>query len=90
MIHSDIDRLAAILKDTEDLADFLGNPVTDEEKKKSILSTLCTEGGFDQDTVNFLNLVMDKGRAGFLAEMCEVFEEEYCKKTDTLVSSLLV
>lgn len=88
MIHADITKLTAILKDTEGLADFLGNPVTEEEKKQSVLSTLCQEAGFNQDTENFLKLVMDKGRAGFLAEMCEVFEEQYCKMTETLVATV--
>eukprot|EP00210_Caulerpa_lentillifera_P002170 g2084.t1 len=88
VIHSDISRLSKILRDTEGLADFLGNPVTDEEKRHTVLSTICKEGGFDQDTENFLKLVMDKGRAGFLPEMCEVFEEEYCKKTETLVATV--
>lgn len=88
VIHADIDRLSSILSGTEGLAEFLGNPITDEAKKQSVLTTLCSEGGFDQVTENFLKLVMEKGRAGFLAEMCDVFEEQYCKMTETLVATL--
>eukprot|EP00210_Caulerpa_lentillifera_P000640 g618.t1 len=88
VIHRDIDQLSKLLNDTEGLAEFLSNPITDKNKKQSVLSTLCKEEGFDQYTVNFLNLVMEKGRASFLIEMCNMFEEQYCKMSDTLVVTL--
>lgn len=87
IIHSDIDRLTNIIKETEELTEFLSSPFVEENKRKEVLETICQEGGFDQDTINFLNLLMDKGRAGILEEICNAFEDEYCKMTNTQVFS---
>jgi len=87
-IHSDIDRLGNIIRDADDLPDFLSSPLVDENKRRQVLETVCREAGFDGDTVNFLNLVMDKGRADLLHEICQTFEEQYCKMTDTCVATL--
>lgn len=89
-IHADIDKLANIIKDADDLPEFLSSPLVEEEKRKRVLSTVCQEAGFDKDTENFLNLVMDKGRASLLHEICTTFEEQYCRMTETCVSFLWV
>ena len=66
--------------------DFLFNPVVPEEKKKSFIATLSKEAGFQQDTVKFINLLIDVGRLDALQEIVDAFEKEYCKLTDTQVA----
>jgi len=85
VIHSDMDRLYNVIKGTDSLTEFLGNDVIAEDKRREVLTTICNEAGFDEDTRNFLYLVLDKGRAVFLEEICEAFEEKYCEMTDTQV-----
>lgn len=80
-----MDKLASVIKETEDLPEFLSSPLVDEKKRREVLATVCREAGFDQDTENFLNLVMDKDRASLLEDICESFETEYCKMTETQV-----
>ena len=87
-IHSDMDRLATLIRDNGDLPEFLANPVVDEEKRKEVLATMCREAEFDQDTQNFLGLLMDKGRMNLIDEICQSFEDQYCKITDTQVRLL--
>ncbi|GFH10068.1 uncharacterized protein HaLaN_05316 [Haematococcus lacustris] len=41
-----------------------------------------------QYTNNFLNLLVQKDRLSLLEEICEEFEELYCKLTDTQVATL--
>ena len=84
-IHFDMDRLATIIKNSADVQDFLTNPSVNEDKQKEVLGTICRDAGFVQQTQNFLNLVVDKGRAGLLEDICRTFEEQYCQMTSTQV-----
>jgi F-type H+-transporting ATPase subunit delta len=72
------------------LQDFLFNPVVPEEKKKAFVISLGQEAGFRQTTINFINLLVDKGRVDVLPEIVEAFEKEYCRLTDTQVCARLV
>ena len=67
--------------------DFLFNPVVPDEKKKSFIATLSKEAGFQQDTIKFINLLVDVGRLDALQEIVDAFEKEYCKLTDTQVAN---
>lgn len=43
--------------------------------------------GFNQYTLNFLNLLVDTNRIDAIDEICESFEVSYCALTDTQVST---
>lgn len=49
------------------------------------MAKIAQEAGFNQYTVNFLNLLVKKDRMPLVEEICESFEEQYCKLTDTQV-----
>lgn len=76
-----------MLKENRKLAELLGNPVVDSDKKRAVLAKIGKEAGFQLYTINFLNLLVQKDRLALLDEICESFEEQYCKLTDTQVSS---
>lgn len=84
-VHADVDALASILKEDETLNEFLMNPIIGDEKKKELLESLAKEAGFNESTKTFLFLTVDKGRIDCLQEICQFFETEYCKLTDTQV-----
>lgn len=77
--------MANLIKENKPLAELLSNPVVDAEKKRAVLTKLGKEAGFQQYTNNFLNLLLEKDRLNILDEVCECFEEAYCKLTDTQV-----
>ena len=85
-VHSDMDALSAVFSDSEDIAAYLQSPVVAEEQKKAMIATLGTEAGFNEYTVNFLNLLVDKQRMDCIEEVMSSFETKYCELTDTQVS----
>jgi len=85
-VHADVDAVAALLKENRKLAELLGNPVVDADKKRAVLAKIGKEAGFQLYTINFLNLLVQKDRLALLDEICESFEEQYCKLTDTQVA----
>jgi F-type H+-transporting ATPase subunit delta len=65
------------------LRTLLYNPVVDSAKKQQLLAKIAKEAGFNQYTVNWLRLLVEKDRMSLLEEICEEFEAMYCKMTDT-------
>ncbi|GAB4818405.1 hypothetical protein N2152v2_005451 [Parachlorella kessleri] len=87
-VHTDVDSLAGVLKENKDVKDFLSNPTAKVENKKALIKRLASESGFNQYTVNFLNLLVDGNRIDAIDEICESFEVSYCALTDTQVATL--
>jgi F-type H+-transporting ATPase subunit delta len=84
-VHADVDAIASLLQNNKKLTQLLFNPVVDGDKKRAVLAKIGKEAGFNQYTNNFLNLLVEKDRLGLLEEICQEFEELYCKLTDTQV-----
>lgn len=84
-VHADVDAVANLLKENAKLREMLMNPLIEGDKKKAVIARIGKEAGFQQYTMNFLNLLVAKDRVGLLDEICESFEEQYCVKTDTQV-----
>jgi len=85
-IHADVDAMASLLKENAALRALLANPVVENEKKRAVLVKLGKDAGFQEYTNNFMNLLLEKDRLALLDEICESFEEFYCKLTDTQVA----
>ncbi len=85
-VHADVDSVASLLKENVKLRELMGNPVVDAEKKRAVIKKIGKEAGFQAYTMNFLNLLVQKDRLAMLDEICESFEEQYCKLTDTQVN----
>eukprot|EP01026_Neomeris_dumetosa_P033588 TRINITY_DN26859_c1_g1_i4.p2 TRINITY_DN26859_c1_g1~~TRINITY_DN26859_c1_g1_i4.p2 ORF type:complete len:221 (+),score=39.87 TRINITY_DN26859_c1_g1_i4:109-771(+) len=86
VVHSDMDTLSSVLKNDEALKDFLINPVISDDKKYGVLDKIASEGQFSQYTINFLKLLISKGRMEAIQDIFVAFEAEYCKLTDTSVA----
>lgn len=84
---ADMDVVAALIKDNKKLTELIYNPVVANEKKREVLLMIGKEAGFQDYTNNFLNLLLQKDRLDLLEEICDSFEEQYCKLTDTEVSA---
>merc|ERR1711990_290233 len=87
-VRSDMDSVANLLKSDAKLAGFLTNPVADGDKKKSLISAISEEAGFNAFSSNFLCLLVDKQRIEGVSEICEEFESIYCEVTDTEVATV--
>lgn len=87
-VHADVDAVAGLVRDNAKLRSLLFDPAMEQEKKRAVVAKLSREAGFNKYTTNFLNLLIAKGRLTLLDEICEAFEEEYCRLTDTQVATL--
>jgi F-type H+-transporting ATPase subunit delta len=76
------------MKESEDIKNFLSNPTINENKKKDLIKKVASESGFNEYTVNFLNILIDQNRMDAITEICEAFETRYCQLTDTMVATL--
>ena len=84
-IHSDMDRLAGIIRESSDLQEFLSTPSVAEEQIEEVLTAICQKGRFHEQTESFIRLVAEKGRTDMLPDICEGFEEYYCQMSETQV-----
>ena len=86
VVHTDVDTLAAVMKENDGLSEVLVNPLVPSKKKTSLINKIAAEASFNQFSTNFLNLLVDKGRIDCIVEVVEAFEELYCEATDTQVA----
>jgi F-type H+-transporting ATPase subunit delta len=87
-VHSDVDAIAALVKENKKFADLMYNPIVEADKKKAVIQEISKGAGFQKYTTNFLKLLVEKDRVNLLNEICESFEEQYCQLTDTQVATL--
>jgi F-type H+-transporting ATPase subunit delta len=87
-VHSDVDAIAALVKENKKFADLMYNPIVESDKKKAVIQEIAKGAGFQKYTTNFLKLLVEKDRVNLLNEICESFEEQYCQLTDTQVATL--
>jgi len=87
-IHADVDALSSLLRDNKQFQQFVYNPVVTDEKKKAVFQKIAKDAGFQQYTVNFLGLLLEKGRIELLELILAEFEKEYCIATDTQVATV--
>ena len=67
--------LLLIIEKTPQLQEFLANPLYSDEAKKAVMATCCKK--FSSATKNFINLLIDKKRIGYL----EAIGTQYLKQT---------
>jgi F-type H+-transporting ATPase subunit delta len=71
-VREDLDDLRAAIGQVPELASVLENPEVDHVVKAQILGDVL--GDADEQTVNFLRLIAEKGRAAELSEIAREFE----------------
>jgi F-type H+-transporting ATPase subunit delta len=87
-VNRDVERLAELLNNNEELYEFLVSPLVEDAKKKSILKTLAKDGGFTTDTLSFLFLLVDKKRLGLIKDITTEFETIFNEFTDTRLATV--
>ncbi|AFZ52067.1 ATP synthase F1 subunit delta [Dactylococcopsis salina] len=84
---NDAKELLAALKSSQDLKQFLANPVIKIDDKKAVLRRITGEG-LHQYLVNFLQLVVDKKRTAFLTGILEQFLALVRDRTSTVLAEV--
>jgi F-type H+-transporting ATPase subunit delta len=76
-VHRQVQQLREAVNSHDELRSLLQNPEIESDAKADLLARLAQ--GADQEVVNFLRLLAEKGRAGELAEIVD--------ELDTLVAA---
>jgi F-type H+-transporting ATPase subunit delta len=71
-VHRQLDELRDAVAEAEDLRAVLENPEVDSRVKGDVLARIAQ--GADEEVVNFLRLIAEKGRAGELTEIVDEFD----------------
>lgn len=79
--------LLAVLKESQELRQFLGSPVIKIDDKKAVLRRITGEG-LHQYMVNFLQLLIDKKRTAFLTGILEQFLALVRDRTSTVLAEV--
>ncbi|MEB3229709.1 MAG: ATP synthase F1 subunit delta [Leptolyngbyaceae bacterium] len=72
-IADDIQTILELLDSSDDLQQFLDNPLIKPEAKKAVIRQLLADTA-QPYTLNFLMLLVDKGRILFLAGICKQYQ----------------
>ena len=80
VIYNDIKGVQETL-DNKDISMLLKSPIISPTKKKNVFKAIYA-GKVDELTLNFLNLVVNKGREAALPQMCEAFIQQYRVKNN--------
>lgn len=85
--EEDAGSLAAVLKESADLNVLLTNPFFEADQKKSVLRQIVGEQ-IHPYLVNFLMLLVDRGRIIFLAEILEQYKKLTRKLKQTVLAEV--
>ena len=77
---NELAKLKTVLSQEELLRQLLDSPTLDIEKKEAVLADLCKLLELSEGMKNFLGLLLDKGRIGYLGQI----EEAYSRLADEL------
>ena len=79
--------LLSLLLSSEELQQFLGNPIFDAEKKKAVLRQLVGDQVHPY-MMNFLLILVDRRRILFLEGICKKFQEQLRKLNQTVLAEV--
>ena len=83
-----LSELSALLKESKELASMLTIQSIENRQKKEVMKSVLKD--MDPMILNFVCLVVDKGRAAFLGAMCEIYQslmEEAANVVQAVVKS---
>ncbi len=83
----DVAALLNLLKESDDLKQFLGNPIVEAEDKKAVLQRIAGEQ-LHPYLMNFLKLLVDRRRILFLEGICQQFQTLLRQLNQTLLAEV--
>lgn len=87
-VGEDVNTLLDLLKSSEDLRNFLANPLTKAEAKKAVLQQIVGEQ-LHPYTRNFLMLLVDRGRILFIEGICKQYQALLRKLNQTVLAEVI-
>jgi F-type H+-transporting ATPase subunit delta len=79
--------LQQLLQESTEFAEFLGSPIINSETKKSVLRQVA-ESEIHPYTLNFLMLLVDRGRILFLEQVCQRYQTLLRERNQTALAEV--
>ena len=79
--------LLALMKDSDDLAQFLTNPIADRDAKKGVISKVLGDDANAQ-MKSFLMLLVDKGRIALVEPILQQFQAQVRELKQTVLAEV--
>lgn len=86
-INEDVSQIVALLRESPDLQEFLGNPLTNAQAKKVVIRQIL-EDGVQTYTLNFLMLLVDRRRIFLLKDICRYYQSLVRKLNNTVLAEV--
>ena len=86
-LGEDMAALRQMLDESADLKQFLDNPLIKPTDKKGVLQRIVGES-FHAHTLNFLMLLVDRGRVLFLSDVCRSFQTLLRARKQTVLAQV--
>jgi len=86
-ITEDVNFLLGLLRESEELRQFLANPITKAETKKGVLQQLAQEQ-VHAYTLNFLMLLVDRRRIFLLEDICKQYQAMVRKRNNAVLAEV--
>ncbi|MEB3356242.1 MAG: ATP synthase F1 subunit delta [Synechococcales bacterium] len=86
-VAENVRSLLSALQDSPDLQNFLANPLMKPDLKKAVLRQIAQDS-LHPYTLNFLMLLVDKGRIVLLESICQQFQERYRKLNQIVLAQV--
>ena len=87
-VHGDARLLKSVFAENPDLGKVLDAPTVSKAEKNRLLDTIF-EGQLHELSLNFLHVLSDKGRFGFLQDALRAFEKRYRREKGDLLADRL-
>lgn len=89
-ITFDLEKFFEVLSSQKEIKNALGSPVYKVEERKSIISDIGKELGFDEMTVNFLNVAIELDRFKALVKSQEPFMQKIRKASGRVKAEVIM
>ena len=86
-LGDEVSSLLNLLESSQDLREFIDNPIVKATDKKAVLGQIVTDEGSPY-FLNFLKLLVDKGRILFLGQICQQYLELLRQQTNTVLAEV--
>ncbi|HEY9823228.1 MAG TPA: ATP synthase F1 subunit delta [Candidatus Sericytochromatia bacterium] len=86
-LGEDVAALLNLLKESPDLQQYLSNPIVKADDKKAVLQRIAGDQ-FDPYTVNFLKILVERRRIGFLEGICKHYQVILRKLKQTILAEV--
>lgn len=86
LVTADINDLFEIFSENKELQAYLGNPLYSSESKKAVLNKILVPLYFNQNTIKFLMVLVDRNRISLFIDIAE----KYLQKVYNLVDIQVV